>query len=255
MSYVVNNKYKNTSSNKKVKIISISIISILLLGIVILSSFLYGDYKFKNEVQSIFINNSYMDNKDVKQTKKIVMNLPDNILSKLIDNEVKININDVYHEDSIGTFYHSDGFIHVTYKPSDKRSKFIFDRYSTELNTLHEIGHAFDYSFSENGHSGDIHSYNYEFNEIYSIEKDNFFNKNTFGIPDKNDDHNHYINYHKKDMNEYFVESFAYYFASEETNKLLYEKAPKTYRYIEKTISINNEYTFIDYINNKLESL
>lgn len=81
--------------------------------------------------------------------------------------------------------------------------------HSSENLELHEVAHAIDrYVF-------DNISYSDEFTNIHALEKKDFLDTAYFEYKE-----------------EYFAESFAYFYAGPETNAELEEKAPLTYKFI-----------------------
>ena len=82
---------------------------------------------------------------------------------------------------------------------------------------------------------GYSYSLNPEFTAIYDLEAAKLFSQDNFKnfsyITDK------FLNYFINDQSEYFAECFGFYFASGETNKMLKQNAPQTYKYIESVIN------------------
>lgn len=205
---------------------------------------LYKEYERDRIISNLFINNVYSDKVDVLNSIKIVKKLPSKVINILIKNNIKIDYIPYQPiENSDAQFRGLDKLVLVNYVDSNYTN--IFCKYQNEINTIHEIGHAFDYDYVLN-----IIGYAYsgvdEFNDIYKEEASKLFNENIF----KNTNTN-YLNYYVNDRIEYFAECFALYFVSNETNEILHEEAPKTFNFIKKITSTKSNNAFLSFLKKR----
>lgn len=206
---------------------------------------LYKEYKTDRIINDLFIDNVYSDKADVLNSIKIVKKLPPKVINKLIQNNVKIDyIPWQPTENADAQFRGLDKLVLVNYIDSDNIN--LFCKYQNEISTIHEIGHAFDYDYALN-FIGYAYSGINEFDDIYKEEASKLFNANTF--KNTNSD---YLNYYVNDRCEYFAECFALYFVSNETNEILYEKAPRTFNFIKNVTSTTNSNTFLMFLKEKI---
>ncbi|WP_238907163.1 hypothetical protein [Clostridium sp. YIM B02506] len=204
---------------------------------------LYKEYKTDRIISNLFVDNVYSDKAGVLNSIKTVKKLPSKVLNKLIENNIKIDyIPWEPAEGFVAEFRGLDKLILVNYVDSDNTN--VFCKYRNEINTMHEIGHAFDYDYELNL-MGYAYSGIKEFDDIYKAEASKLFNSYTF----KNTN-TAYLNYYLNSRWEYFAECFALYFANNDTNKILYEKAPRTFDFIKNITSTNND-TFFMFLKEK----
>jgi hypothetical protein len=213
----------------------------------------YPDYKKVLEVNQLFIPNVYSDQEDVKDIIKKTHSLPVKFQKILINNGIKINyvtwkINEIeeYQEswdfDLSGIFDGSKSRILLTYE--GKTNHDLIGQHNLYINTFHEIGHAIDYDYLLN-RSAFSYSSTPEFHAIFLEEAANLF---------KHIDIENYGDFYTTYRNEYFAESFAFYYASDETNDFLKKYAPKTYGYLKKISEPNEEYTFLKFIKGRFKA-
>lgn len=206
---------------------------------------LYKGYRYDMSIQNIFNESLYSTKSDVIKTVEIVKDLPKKVTDILIKNNVKISYIPWEPIDGyVGYFQSEDRLIQVQYLNPESTNA--LTKYTNEITTLHEIGHAFDCDFSLNligyTYSGDM-----QFQKIYEKEADKLLNVDVF--PGSKES---YLSYYKKSRWEYFAESFALYFTNDETNQILLKNAPRTYNFIKKITEPNDGITFSKYIKEKL---
>lgn len=211
----------------------------------------YPDFKQSKELTQLFVPNYYSEGKEVKDIMRKTYSLPHKFQDILINNDIKINyvtwmINEIPEYEKIwdfnvlGVFEGSKSNILVTYKENTDHD--LIGPYYLSINTFHEIGHAIDYDYvlEKDGYS---YSSTPEFHSIFTEESPMLF---------KNIDIEGYGDYYSATRHEYFAESFAFYYASRETKEHLRMYAPKTYAYIKKISASSKQYTFLDFIKDKL---
>lgn len=126
---------------------------------------LYKEYKRDRIISDLFIDNVYSDKANVLNSIKIVRKLPPKVIDKLIQNNVKVDYIPWQPEENIDAQFRGvDKLVLVNYVDSDSTN--IFCKYRNEINTMHEIGHAFDYDYALN-FIGYAYSGIKEFDDIY----------------------------------------------------------------------------------------
>lgn len=244
------NKIIKKEHKKRFRIIKVLGVVVCIICL-ITSINLLNKYKEYKEIEEIFYKNSYTDNDEIKDIIKKVKEMPKKVKETLISNNINItyipwNINEiaVYKDHKtvpVGLFDGERKRILITYKKYE--SKCLEYKYWVPITTFHEIGHSFDYNYSIKEY-GCCYSATYEFIKIFEDEAPKLFNSDNFSYFDKN-----YLDYFKNNRNEYFAECFGLYFANNETNSFLKDKAPKTYDYIKDITQGSNKYSFTDFIN------
>lgn len=198
----------------------------------------------RNEaISRILVKNEFTSTPEVKGTIEKIKKLPGNILEMLVKSSIKINyvnkrITDIPEFSSLkegkdselrvfGVFKYPD--IYVDFGAKDEMANDSIDSFDTI--TIHEIGHAYDYLYNilNNSEEYTISSTTRFYTAWKDEAKQLFSNKNM----SKN---NEYNNYYAESQYEYFAQSFAYYFTSEETRKFLEEKAPDSYRFMKNEV-------------------
>lgn len=213
----------------------ISIIAIVVSGVFAYKA--YQDYKIDKAINNLFVINSYSNKEEIISIAKRIKKLPAKVQDTLLNNKIKIdyetwvineipNYKDLYTFDVAGVFDGAGSRIVLQYEPNV--GKELIERNILNVNTFHEIGHAFDYDYvlKQYGYS---YSGGMEFYNIFKEEASKIFSVSNFNYLRKD-----FGEYFIKDRMEYFAECFGFYFASDDTNKFLKENAPKTYSYIKQ---------------------
>lgn len=246
----LNIQLKEVSKKKRTeyKFLLYIVISIFTIAFSIIGFNLLKEYHRSKEINNIFVHNVYSDKKAVVNAINLVKNLPVKVIDKLIEHNIKVDfITWEPDENAAGQFRGLDKLILVQYANSEDSN--LFTKYQVELVTLHEIAHAFDYDYSINL-TGYAYSGIKEFDDIYKEEARKLFNTDNF----KNTNQS-YLDYHANTRWEYFAHCFALYYVNSETNQVLYEKAPETYKFIKKVSAPIEKYTFIKFIKNKFTKI
>ncbi len=184
----------------------------------------------------LLTSNYDKSNNEISNSNQLIKNLPNNILTKILEDKVKIEYISHYIEDTInpngtlklvGIYYPATSEIKVDYAIPRN----IINKYNNcSVSTLHEIGHAFDYNKATG-----------KFNESADLEEDSL-NKTegpnlfTNDFSTSKELRDYFIN----SPTEYFAECFAYYYANSDLREVLKNRAPSTYEYIKKVTDGNN---------------
>ncbi len=195
-------------------------------------------------VSRIIVDNELLEEYEVRKSIYKVQTLPSKVLERLLEGKVTI---EYIHEDitDLPEFerlkeYESDNLkvfgafkypkIVVDSQALDYIQFAKIDTFSTIV--LHEIGHSYDYLFDKNDESNKFDLSNKkEFEDIWKEEGARLFNTRVTGMT--KEQNQYYINY----QYEFFAESFAFYFDSEESKRTLLEYAPRTYNFIDKHVN------------------
>lgn len=176
-------------------------------------------------VKRLTTNNEYMDMPRSIDAVNAASKLSNTVLRKLLDDKVNISIvNSIKNQGDAnidGLFYGDSSKILVTYSNSNDY------RLNVTVVLFHEIGHAFDFN---KGVGGFILSTLPEFENAKKQEGEKLFNKDFTWD-------NVFISHTLSTSQEYFAECFALYFYNSSSQKILKDKAPLTYEYINKVVN------------------
>ena len=191
----------------------------------------------KQGVLGELITSNYdKNNNEISKSNELIKNLPNNILTKILEDKVKIEYISHYIEDTsnpngtlklVGIYYPATTEIKVDYAIPRN----IINKYNNcSISTLHEIGHAFDYNkvtgkFDESADLDDA--------SLNKKEGPNLFTSDFSTSKEL-------IDYFINSPTEYFAECFAYYYANSDLREVLKNRAPLTYEYIKKVTDGNN---------------
>lgn len=187
-------------------------------------------------INSLIKNNDiniFKDNKSMQEAfNRANNNLPLDIKEQLYDNHYSFRLtnNYIYRDGkeikAQGICNYDKKMITVVHysKPKNYKTNCILVTESDSIVLLHEIGHSVDtvnYKYTMNK----------EFINAYLNENDKLFNTKVFHNVDDS-----YLDYYRSQSQEYFAESFAVYFNSQESRNILKTHAPKTYTFIKNNI-------------------
>ncbi|MDP4089197.1 MAG: Ig-like domain-containing protein [Bacillota bacterium] len=191
-------------------------------------------------LKRIIVQNEFVDNDKVKRTMDRIKELPGDILEMLVKSEIKIRyvaqkITDMKEFSSLktaedndlmvyGAFNYPNIVVDVRFNEEDPINSF-------DTVTIHEIGHAYDYLYNVVHNSSDYKlSSTSQFYSTWKNEAPQLFNSENSDKPEE------YLSYYTNSKDEYFAQSFAYYFCGDETRNFLKEKAPESYEFIKDRI-------------------
>ncbi|MDP4179274.1 MAG: Ig-like domain-containing protein [Bacillota bacterium] len=187
----------------------------------------------KEAFNEILVKNKLSDKPLVINAMQLV---EDKVPDKFIYNLFNMNIKIEFTSDKIESDneYNPSGLASGVFIPEEHKIQICYDQdeqYGLGETLLHEIGHTVDFTYTQNGFKCSIADGNDKFMNIYKSEASNLFNPSNFYGVSQSD-----LDYYVKQPEEYFAECFSLYYFNEDTKKILKEKAPQTYDYIQSIL-------------------
>jgi len=190
-------------------------------------------------------SHSYLLTKDSENRNDFNINilnrLPNKVIKKIYDRKFRIklqnNVIQIKSNENIGKLTLAQGItdyntntITVAYYKEDKHCKDILFKDTNKITTLHEIGHLWD-SDQYGCSRFSIKAGKDVLKSIREKEAINLLNTKNFSCSSDN-----YLKYFRDYSQEYYAECFALYFLNTQSNNILKNSAPMTYKYIENTL-------------------
>lgn len=171
----------------------------------------------------------------------VLNRLTNKVIKKIYDRKFRIKLQDslikTKSSENIGRITLAQGItdydkntISVAYYKENNLSKNILFKDTNKVTVLHEIGHLWD-SDQYGCSRFSIHAGKDVLKNIREKESYNLFSSKNF--PNSSDS---YLAYYRDYSQEYYAECFALYFLSSQSNCILKNSAPGTYKYIENTL-------------------
>lgn len=184
----------------------------------------------KEALNKILVKNKLSDKPSVINVMQLVEDkVPDKFIYNIFNKNIKIEFtSDKIESDNK---YNPSGLASGVFIPGENKIQIYYDQDDLGETLLHEIGHTVDFTYTQNGFKCSIADGNDKFMSIYKSEASNLFNPSNFYGANQSA-----LDYFVKQPEEYFAECFSMYYYDEDTKKILKEKAPQTYDYIQSIL-------------------